>query len=185
MDQITPTQKRAFDLYTKTISLVSSQKEIMIDLIEVLKEIKEKKLYRYLGEGGFDTWSQFLAAPEIDLAKPTVDAYIDIYEYYIGTLKIKREELFKISLNRLNILKGKIKKIESKSEQLELIEQAKNLSYSDFYTVMREKKLVEEPAFHITKCEKCNKYEIEYHQDKICICKGTTAIYAKPLEIES
>lgn len=175
-------QKKAFDFYSKVIYLKKKQGEIALELGYVLKEIKEKKLYQHMGEGGFDSFEQFLSNPEINLKYNTAMAYIRIYEYYVENLKLPKEEIIEIPFNRLHQLVGKIKNLP-KEKQIEWIEKAKTLGRIDFEKEMEEAKFTNEKDVIIKKCKKCGLLEIYYKIDKICLCKGQ-AIYGLPIEVK-
>lgn len=175
-------QKYAFDLYSRVIFLKKKQGELALELGFTLKEIKEKKLYQHMGEGGFDSFEQFLANPEINLKYSTAMAYVRVYEYYIENLKLPKEEVVEIPFNRLHQLAGKIRDLP-KEKQIEWIEKAKTLGRIDFEKEMEEAKFLNKKEIIIKRCKKCGKIEIYYKVDSICLCNGQ-AIYGLPVEIE-
>lgn len=179
-NKITPKQEKAFDLYQRCVFLRKKQGELALEFGRVLKEIRDKKLYRYLGEGGFETFNQFLANPEINLNPNTALAYIRVYEYYVLELNIPKENLLDIPFNRLNNLKSKIEKLP-REEQEEWIEKAKTLSYTDFKAELQEKKMEKKPFITVKRCKQCGQYEIYYDQSQICVCRGGHAVYALPI----
>lgn len=176
-------QKQAFDLYSRVIYLKKKQGELALELGFTLKEIKDKKLYQYIGEGGFSSFEQFLANPEIGLKYNTAMAYIRVYEYYVEQLKLPKEEIVEIPFNRLHQLVGKIKDLP-KEKQIEWVEKAKVLGRNDFEKEMEEAKFTQERDIEIKRCKKCGLLQIYYKVDKVCVCDGGLGIYAIPVEIK-
>jgi len=86
-------QKQAFDLYQQTVLLIKGQRKLFLELGFVLSQIKNKSLYKQMGDGGFETWRSFLANPEINITPSTADVYIKVYEFYIERLKLPKEEV--------------------------------------------------------------------------------------------
>lgn len=181
-NQITPKQNKAFNLYQRCIYLRKKQGELALEFGRVLKEIRDKKLYQYIGEGGFSSFNKFLANPEIGLNPNTALAYIRVYEYYVLQLKLPKQDLLGIPFNRLNNLKSKIEKLP-KDKQIEWIEKAKTLSYSDFKAELQAEKMEKNPVVTVKKCKQCGQYEIYYDQSQICVCKGGHAVYALPVKL--
>lgn len=162
-------QEQAYNIYQETINLIRSQRKLFLDLGFILKQIKEKKLYTYFGNGGFDTWRSFLANPEINLSPSTAEVYIKVYDFYIEKLKMSKDEVLSIPLVRLNMMKATLEKMDDK-EREELIEKAKTLSYEDFRieTSGEDRKR----AIKVTRCSKCSKLIIKYDPEQICDCNG-------------
>ena len=176
---ITPTQASAFQLYQQTISLVKEQRKLFLDLGFTLAEIKRKKLYRYMGDGGFETWKSFLGNPEINIKEITAETYIKVFEFYIEKLQLPREQVLDIPLVRLNMMKAKME-TATEEERGELIEKAKVLSYKDFQAEIYDGEKRKQ-KIKITKCKGCKKLKIEYDQDEICMCLGTANIVTHPV----
>ncbi len=168
--------QEAFDLYNRVIFLKRKQSELALELGYTLKRIKEKKLYLYMGEGGFSSFEQFLANPEISINYNTAFAYIRVYEYFIEQLKLPKEQLLNIPFNRLHQLTGKIKNLP-KEEQIEWVEKAKHLGRLDFEKELEEAKFKPEKEVVIKRCKNCGMIEIYYKN--VCSCKGEVAIYKK------
>jgi hypothetical protein len=179
MNQI---QKIAYDLYQKCIFLKKKQGELALEFGMTLKEIRDKKLYQHMGEGGFDNFYQFLASPEISLNPNTALMYIRVYEFYIEKLKIPKEKLTEIPVNRLNQLKSGLEN-KSKDEIEEWIEKARVLGRKDFEKEMEEARMKKEDDIKIKICKKCGKKQIYYKVNSLCYCDGGVGIYAIPEEI--
>lgn len=157
-----------FDLYQQTVNLIRNQRGLFLDLGFVLKQIKDRELYRQMGDGGFDTWKSFLSNPEINISPSTADVYIKVYEFYILKLEMPREEVLEIPLGRLNMMKSKLEEM-SEPERIDLIGKAKTLSYSDFKieSVKEERKR----AIKVTR-HSCGKLIIQYDPGQVCDCGG-------------
>lgn len=166
----TELQTKAFNLYQQTVNLIKTQRKLFLDLGFFLKEIKDKKLYTYFGDGGFDTWRSFLANPEINISPSMAEVYIKVYEFYIEKLKLPRDEVLSIPLVRLNMMKATLEKMDDK-ERGELIEKAKTLSYNDF-RIETSNGGETKRAIKVTRCEKCSKLIIQFDPDQICTCSG-------------
>jgi len=164
-------QKQAFDLYQQTVLLIKGQRKLFLELGFVLSQIKNKSLYKQMGDGGFETWRSFLANPEINITPSTADVYIKVYEFYIERLKLPKEEVLEIPLNRLNMMKFKLEGM-NEADRLELIEKAKTLSYNDFRIETLESGVEKVRAIKITKCPQCQKLIIQYDPNQICDCSG-------------
>jgi len=160
-----------FDLYQKTILLLREQRRLFLDLGFILKQIKDGKLYKKMGDGGFDTWHSFLANPEISITPSTAEVYIKVYDFYIDKLGLPKEEVLEIPLSRLNMMKSKLEGL-NQSEQLEMIEKSKSLSYGDFKIEVLDGGKEIKRAIQATRCQKCNKLVIKYDPEQVCTCSG-------------
>ena len=182
MDKITPKQENAFKLYQRCIHLKKKQGELALEFGYVLKKIRDEKLFKYIGDGGFDNFYQFLSSPEISLNPNTALMYIRVYEFYIEKLKLPKEELIEIPVNRLNQLKSGLED-KTKEEVLEWIEKAKVLGRRDFEKEMEEAKFKKEKDIEIKVCRKCGKKQIYYKVNSLCYCDGSVGIFTIPEEL--
>ena len=175
-DKITPQQREAYSYYENIKTARQKLGEYYLDLGYFLKEMKERKLYRYLGEGGYETWNQFLASPEISIKYVTAEVYIQVYRYYVEGLKLPKAEIIAIPLNQLNIMRTKLDKLPSQDAKLEMIEKAKTLGYSDFQKEMVDSGLAKPQKLRVSHCRKCEKMVIEYRKGEVCSCHDKLAI---------
>lgn len=171
-DKITPVQKEAFTFYEQIKLAKHRIGEMYLEIGWLLREMKKKKLYKHLGDGGYDTWKQFLASPEIKIKYTTAEVYIKIYEYYIEELKLPKMEIAEIPLNQLNIMRTKLDKLPDYESKLEMIEKAKVLGYSDFKKEMIESGLKSPDKINISRCGTCGKLVIKYNPLEVCLCAG-------------
>lgn len=180
-NKITKKQELATELRLRCVFLRKKISELFLEFGFVLKRIRDEKLYLQMGEGGYDTFYQFLADPEINIHPNTASAYIRVYEFYIEKHGLKKEDLLGIPLNRLNQIKSYLEE-KNKEEIEEWVEKARTLGRTDFEKEMEEHKIIKEKDIRIEKCKKCGKYKIFYKVDSICLCDGTSAIYGIPVE---
>lgn len=169
----------AHQQYRQCVVLVKQQALLFLRLGRVLKDIKDHELYKDMGEGGFDTFQQFLNNPEIGLKPSTAYLYIRIYEYYQLELHMGEEEIIKTPINRLMTLMPHLKKMKDKDAK-KLVEDTQDLTNYDFKEEMAERELVvQKPSVYLH--SECNKYRIEYKEDQICQCDGEFHLTNKSL----
>lgn len=157
------------DRYQHVVYLIVQQRKLFLSLGKELKDIKEGKLYKEMGEGGYETWDQFLASPEIDLRRSTADMYIKVYSFYIEKMKLPEEEVLQIPVGRLNLMSAKLESLPE-DQRKEFIAKAITLGYTDF---QQEARLApQKRKINIYHCEKCEKLVIEYDPKEICMCNG-------------
>lgn len=138
-DSITPRQEIAYRLYQHAVDLVRKQSSLFFDIGQTFKEIRDEKMYQHMGEGGFDSWEEFLAQPDIYLAPQTVRAYIYIYEIYIEKLGLDKNKLIDVPFYKLNMLASFIKNLEP-DRAAEIIDSLKELGARDFNLELKELK---------------------------------------------
>jgi hypothetical protein len=161
-------QVKAFTKYELLQSLIKQQSKLFLIMGLTLKEIRDQKLYLHLGDGGFDTFINFLNNPEIGLRQSTAYSYIRIYEYYIERLEMTEEDVLAIPINRLQRLLPALKGKED-GEAKELITNIGMMTNYDYDQEVKEQKLVSDrPLMYC--CKECAKYKIEYHEKDICKC---------------
>lgn len=159
-NQSNPIQTRAYVLYTEIRELVRVQARLFLDLGQKLKRIRDEKLYRQIGEGGYESFSQFLNNPEIGLRTSTAYLYIRIYEFYIGRLGLSEGRVTEIPLNRLMRLLPALKQ-KSESEAKEIIERVGGLTNYDYDVEVKERKLESDrPKLYVDK--ESGKYVFEF-----------------------
>ena len=168
-DQITPHQQEAQDKYKSLLVHIHNEAKTAILIAKTAKEIRDKKLYRYLGEGGYDTWSQFLADPDIGKKPSTIRNYIRTYEYYTEVLEISEEELLSIPFYRLLELAGKLRQKENK-EAKEIISSVGTMHHSDYRREIKEQGLEAERP-HVFIHENCGNWKIKIPEGvEMCKC---------------
>lgn len=163
-------QQKAWNLYNDLQAAIREQAKLFLVIGKILKTIRDEKFYRQLGEGGFDTFEQFINNPEIGLRYSTAYLYIRIYEYYVEQLQLLEEQIIKIPLNRLMRLLPILKEKEE-SEAKEIVEQAAAVTNYDFDQVLKERNIefAKRPRVYI--CKICGKWRVEIDPEDLCTCK--------------
>jgi len=133
-------RKEAFELYHNLQLAIKNQGKLYLIIGQTLKKIRDEKTYNYLGEGGFDSFQQFLNNAEIGFRPATAYLYIRLYEYYIERLKLAVEEVVEVPMNRLMRLLPALKQKTDK-ESIEIVQNFKTLTNFDFDKELKEKKL--------------------------------------------
>lgn len=159
---------KALEKHERVIVLIKQQAKLFLMLGKELKDIRDEELYKNLGEGGNDTFIQYLNNPEIGLRQSTAYLYIRIYEYYILKLQMTEEEVIKTPINRLMRLLPHLKKMEDE-KAIELIEQSSQLTNYDYDEELKERKLFSQRPT-VYQCKECGKWVIEYREKDICQC---------------
>ena len=104
-------------------------------LIEYLQLARKQKIWEILN---YDSWSAYLAQPEIDLASQTIDNYITILN------RFKEQDLLPpavVDITKLQALAPHI----NKENYDKLIEKAQNLSRTDLKEELVEMGYIEKP----------------------------------------
>lgn len=133
----------AYNLYQELQGCVKEQAKLFLKIGYLLKQIRDEKLYLSLGDGGFDTFGEFLENPEIGIKPSTSYAYIRVYEFYIEKYGFTVDELGSGNFGRLQTLLPTLKKSTSdgatKEEVLQQIQELTPLRASDFKKEMIER----------------------------------------------
>ena len=121
---------QAHENYTYIVELKKNINSSFWQLVTELKKCRDNNYWQVLGH---ESWSSYLAQPEIDLVVGTVDNYITVYNAF------KEKDLLTHALVELSI--GKLQAITpylTSDNAEELLEKAKTLSRSDLRDEMRE-----------------------------------------------
>lgn len=159
----------AWNVYQETVSLIQNHARTFLYIGKNLKRIRDDRLYRYLGDGGYDSFEQFIQNAEIGLSYSTARLYIHVYEVYVERLKFSIEEILSVPLYRLQKLKSYIQK-KTRKEAEEVIENAKVLTGRDFREYLYEQKIEEKPLYIIARCKRCGKIKIVLQEEHRCSC---------------
>ena len=148
---------------------------LFLEIGRILKEFRDRKLYKSLGDGGYDTWGQFLGSGELSLKSSTVYAYIEIYNLFILRFGFAVEELADIPYDKLRLALPSARKLKTKEEVEELVYKAKELSRSDlmkeFGQMTEEGKPIGwSKMVYLKPCEVCSKWKLP-EDLQICDCK--------------
>lgn len=133
--------------------------------------IKEDKLYTFMGEGGFDTWGQFLSQPELGLSPSTVRISMRLYKTYCQSMGFEVVDFDGVSGDRLKKLLP-ILENKTKEEALAIYEDVIHLGARDFSEAIRKlqvpSKKVEKPS--VDQCDSCHKWMLLVATNEKCSC---------------
>jgi hypothetical protein len=123
------------DFYLELTNSVKRNKFNFLEQGRWLMFLRKNSVYREaLGDGGADSWHEFLSQPEIGMSPTQANKLLNIYELFIIKLKYSEDEIIKISVKTLNYLVKRKDEFEKLSKELqdEIISQAQVLSHKDF-----------------------------------------------------
>lgn len=108
----------------------------LLELGRLFKTIRDDKLYKLLGA---DSFSEYIAYPEISFGRSTIYSFIGIYELYVLKLNYHPTFLSKIGHRALQIITPPMKEFEREGmEAGEWMEKAGTLSESDLINEVRK-----------------------------------------------
>lgn len=169
-------QKTPYDIYTELQACLKSQVGLFFRIGYLLKTIRDEKIYEKIGDGGFDTFIDFLNNPEIGLRQSTAYLYIRIYEYYFLQLKIPQQELIEMPISRLMKLLPALKKMPDE-KAIETIQRIAPLTSYDYDVEVRENNLeTERPKLYVDKESGLYIFEFRIDQMKRIINTETKEI---------
>lgn len=123
------------ELHRQLLGRMRDNKMNFLEQGKLLYNLRKNSLYREaIGDGGSDSWHEYLSQPEIGMSPTQANKLLNIYELFILKLQYSEEEIIKISVKTLNYL---IKKGDEfagldRGTQEEIISQAQILSHKDF-----------------------------------------------------
>lgn len=158
-------EELAFKIYTKVQQALREQNKMFLIIGQALKLIRENELYKYMGNGGFDTFGDFINNPEIGLKQSTAYLYIRVYEYYIERLEFEEQDLVLYPLNRLMKLLPHLKK-KPDEEAKQILISIGNMTDFDYSIEVKEKKLnTKKPELYLDK--ETGLYILDFEEDKM------------------
>lgn len=128
IDESLPLEEYAFDVWRKLIMAKQANEALFIVQGKLLKEIRDKKLYKVLDYSNF---TQFINSEEISFSREKAYMYIRIYEYFIETLEINPEKVAQMSIARLGMMLPYLKKL-NKDEAIEKMQDFNAMRHNDF-----------------------------------------------------
>lgn len=168
MTEVTEIQNNAWEDYQGLISLLQNQTKTFLYIGQTLKRIREEKLYKQLGNGGFDTFIEFLNNPEIGLAQSTAYLYIDLYSYFIEELGMEIDEVSTMQVVRLRLIFQNRKKfIGNEEEAVDKVREIASLTSFDFAEYAREHRLVKPKDIEHYLDKESDKYVLKIRKSKI------------------
>lgn len=169
-DDANAIQKKAWNLYTELQAEIKEQAKLFLLIGRNLKIVRDEHLYRQIGEGGFDTFEQFINNPEIGLRYSTAYLYIRIYEYYVERLKLLQEQVIRVPVNRLMRLLPVLKKKDD-DEARGIVEEISEVTNYDYDQLLIEKKLDLPDRPRVYRCKECGKWKVEIKPEQLCNCE--------------
>jgi len=151
---------KAFTIHQEIIQLKNVVGGAFIVMGQRLKEIKEKELFHFLGDGGYDTFESYLGSPELQFDRRKAYYLIQIYSTFCENLNIKQEDISGIYWTTLR----QILPIVNKENHQEWIEKARTLSRTDLDLEIREFKT----GISSSECKHEEWEEITYWRCKNC-----------------
>jgi len=126
--------EEAHEDYQKLVDCVALGKELDVYKGKQLWRLKANNLYKKaIGEGGIDTWNDFLKLPEIGLSTSEANRLMDIYEQFVVKLEYSEKEIAQAKTKALHYLLPVAKRGEVSKETMdELLESAQHLTLSQF-----------------------------------------------------
>lgn len=168
-------EKLAFEEYKKLVGLIQIQSNLFLDMGFTLKRIRDQKLFKLVGDGGFETWGRFLSQPDIGIGTSTASFYIQIYEQYVDRLKYDPKNLKEFPFYKLQRLLPIIRKQEP-DKAIETIDEIMPLGASDFNAEILRLKGVKESdiAPVVKRCKVCDGWVLLVSKNDKCHCEDTT-----------
>jgi len=175
MDELDTDQKRkiAYGWLEEMKSMLHTQNVLFFTIGKKLVDLKEKELYRFLGDGGYETWSSFLGSGDLSIGQSTANAYMQLYNFWIKDKGYEINELADIPYDKLRLAFPAVKNIADKDKLDEELSKIRTLSRSDLRIEMGLSD-DEGKAFHriisLELCPVCKKYKLPEDLE-ICDCK--------------
>lgn len=171
MDTQTNKEQLAYTEYKNCETLMKRQATLFVELGENLKNIRDNKLYKYIGDGGFETWGRFLSQPEINLGFSTAYCYIRIVEVYIHLLQLDKQEVESRPFTKLQKLLPVLSKMtpeEAKTFYFVVIE----LGAKDFADEIKKLKgETKKQKPRAKECKTCGKWDLTIEHNEKCQCQ--------------
>jgi len=187
MHNIMSKKEKAWVLYENLRNDIKSQSFFYLNIGEKLKIIRDEKLYLHLGEGGADTFNDFIQNAEIGLRPSTAYLYIGVYEEYILRLGMSREEVSQIPLNRLMRLKTVVKELEEE-QAVETVRDLGVLTNFDYDIEATERGYREFDKPLVYRDKETREWIIEYdcnNTKKIIEYNSQLIIYEKDVQLQT
>ena len=159
----------AFSVHESIVKLKRNMGVAFLRLGELLKKVKDGKLYERLD---YPTFRDYLHSPEVGINWRTGYYYIEIWEMFIERLGYTPEFLIGYSYDRLRKLLPIVKK-ENEAGAKEIMEQAKELRWVDFERQFKDEKKQEKFKDRLAppeyfRCDECGKRNIVVPVEECC-----------------
>ena len=137
--QLVPNSDKIGEAYVAWTAIQESSYHIAshcLRLGKYFKELRDKKLYKYIFGQDDSTWTEFLATPEIRFERSSVYNFIGLYELWILKLGYLEKEITDIGYKRLMLVTPITRKNPEQAQ--EWLSAADTMSQSDLINTVRE-----------------------------------------------
>ena len=143
MTKITKNTKaeKAFKLHQQLIQLGHSVQKAFILIGKNLYEIQDNDLFKFLGDGGYETFNSYLASPELEISRRQAFYLIKVYRIYCKQFGLRVEQM---EGAKLSALKATLPVVTDKNYE-EWLEKTKVLSLSDVKAEVRREQSGQDP----------------------------------------
>lgn len=124
----------AFKLHESIVGLKRSVQQNTLQMGATLKELRDRKLYRLLD---YPSFQAYCASPEVSVKRSTAYAFIRVYEVFIERFKYPVKQLETVDSKKLE----RILPVVDEENHQEWLEKARELSYTDLVTEIRQRNL--------------------------------------------
>lgn len=154
----------AQETYQRLILALNAHNKSAVVIGATLKEIRDEHLYKQFGQGGNDTFIQFLNNPEVGMSQRSAYNYISLYEQLVERLGYSFDEVSVMPHSRMIEVLPKLKELPV-GEAKDKVQEVVSLTTSDYkqhfkkengltqrpHLYLEEGKWVIETATHNTK----------------------------------
>lgn len=153
----TPSNREAYALASELISLQKVRRKIDVVRGKVLWQLHANNLFRQAFGEGVDTWEEFLRSPEIGLTTSEANRAMQLYEYFVLKFELPENELEQVSVKALTHLLPRVKSgAVTKEEAIELLGDAKELTFFEFKERLQDVEVGEERTYTYMVMRRCN-----------------------------
>lgn len=140
--EITDLRGEAWKYWEFLTQAIKNDKKLSVIIGRTLNDINEKKLYKYMFDGGCDTFKDFLENQEISTGIPpaTARVYMRLYQFYVVKNNLSEGELEGAGVRRLSMMMSRLKE-KSEEEVKRIVETITPLTHRDYVAMVREEKL--------------------------------------------
>ncbi len=158
-------QQEAWEQYQELLKSIRLHAVTFLQIGYNLKKIKDKKYYKFLGDGGYDTFMDFINNPEIGLSQSSCFLYMGVYEFYIEKLELSEIEVSAIPLTRLMRAKAGLKKLPVEEAREKILDYGAMTNRDYWYEAQQDGIEPEKPFLYLDK--ESGKYILEFNPDQM------------------
>lgn len=156
LSKFTNKQLTPFELHTELLESIAFTKTGFVIIGKLLYQLNTgSKFLKAVGEG-INTWEDYIAQPEIGLARGEASRLMQIYEEFVLRLGLSEEEVAKIPVKNIHYLLPIVKGKKTTKEMMSLIDDARHLSQKDFKErVYEAKHEIDERTYEYLVMKRC------------------------------